>query len=288
MKPLNSLNPALVDPLSLINSLRQIGFRDAGGRPGLYERLTIPGVNDGHRRRLIIVPLNREMADFTELMSDALRQISTLEISVPSSAILTKTSLPTGDAYRFRRAEAEIGGSIPWLAGEELYTGARGVLLAGAKARVTQSPYFGPQNGRFAKRFLESVWMGQTEIGSFVVTAYAPSDELFAVSESLKKNPASLTRYSGREIGESIIESLKAVTDALTTYRQTKSLREFESGVSRGISRELTLALTHLSGTRSEAEISIIQADETTSLVDDSATSTAFVFTPSLDVSWGW
>ncbi len=57
------IDPAAVDPHTLIDVLRQVGFIDRGGRSGVYVRLQWPETRDG-RQASVIVPLDAGYADY--------------------------------------------------------------------------------------------------------------------------------------------------------------------------------------------------------------------------------
>lgn len=62
---------AAVDPNRLVDLLQVAGFTNAGGRTGVYVRLTWPG-QTGLREGSLVVPLDRTMADYPDLLGDTL------------------------------------------------------------------------------------------------------------------------------------------------------------------------------------------------------------------------
>ncbi|MFC9773616.1 MULTISPECIES: hypothetical protein [unclassified Pseudarthrobacter] len=150
-----------------------------------------------------------------------------------------------GDELKFRKNVSTVGGAVAWAAGKSLIGAAENILLAGAKTRLSRRAYYGQTNGRFAHRFLDSVLMGQTEIGSYVVTAFAPPHETFP-DKAPKIDAASIAglgTYTGREIVESVVGGLESTIEALEHYKATNSMSGFERGVSLGVSREMVEAV---------------------------------------------
>jgi hypothetical protein len=165
--------------------------------------------------------------------------------------------LPPGDTVRFKKDVESIAGSVPWLVGEDLIASARGILLAGAKARLSRRAYYGQTNGRFAKRFLLSVLMGQTEVGSYVVTAVTTPDEVFLerASTDLPGLPG-VGSYTGREILSKMIQGLTATQEALAHYHANRSLSGFDE-IDKGVSRELTDSVRTLASESGESTVSV-------------------------------
>ncbi|WP_328992198.1 hypothetical protein OG394_38190 [Kribbella sp. NBC_01245] len=257
IRPHNTEN---VDPELLAALLEGAGWQQVGGRLGEYTRYAAPAAEqilDGSTRRLLI-PLNRRNSDYAELMHDALTQLSDLEVSSPAAVtpVLNRLAAAPGDEVRFKKDVATINGAIPWLTGEELYASARGLLVAGAKSRMTRKAYFGQSNGLFANRFLRAVLMGQTQIGSYVVTAFTPNSQEFP-DRIGKDNTNSLTGYTGREIVESMTSGLAATSEAIEHYNSSSSLAAFEDGVRHGISRELTDSLRQMVKNSDGAEVKV-------------------------------
>ena len=80
------------------------------------------------------------------------------------------------DSTRWKKETALDAGVIAWDQGEALFLAARSQLVASAKSTREPRRYHGNTSAYVAKRFLESSFMGQTDIGSFIVTAYTPAD----------------------------------------------------------------------------------------------------------------
>lgn len=61
---------AEVDPDRLVARLHDAGWETAGGRDGVYARLTWPGTGG-----TLVVPLNRAMGDYVDLMAAVLIEL---------------------------------------------------------------------------------------------------------------------------------------------------------------------------------------------------------------------
>lgn len=233
------------------------GWERHGGREGIYERLRFKKDEKSKRdpdpinalhgpdRIDLIMPLDQSWADYDELLSELLLRLATFTPEI--ARIMRKELLERspGDQLKFKKDVPTIKGAVAWSLGKDLIWSAENILLAGAKTRLHRRAYYGQVNGQFAHRFLDSVLMGQTEIGSYVVTAFAPAQEAFPdkVSKSEYPTVQGVGTYTGREIVESVVEGLESTLEALDHHRSTNSLSGFERGVRNGVSKEMVQAV---------------------------------------------
>jgi hypothetical protein len=256
-----SLRPEAVDPERLTLLLQEHGWTRRGGRPGSYSRWVLPGREPDEARASVIVPLNRSAADFAELLQETLTTLWGLAPSSLEAAagVLDELARVPGDQIRFRKDVATVNGAVAWPLGHELVEAARASLVAGAKARLSKRAYYGNANGRFAKRFIESVLMGQTEIGSYVVTAFSPPDQTFPEKETPTDAPSLpfIASYTGRQIVDALVDALSATQEAVEHFERQNSFAGFEQGVHRGVSRELTDALQGMVSSAEAAEVTV-------------------------------
>lgn len=227
----------------LIRTLASTGWVPSGGRPELYERWTLSGTGI----EKILIPIDPERPDYTDLLRDAWGSLTRLASrAVEASAALAALNRAPGDEVRFHKEAHTIRGAVAWPDGEDLILSARHALVAAAKASLSRRSYYAQRHGTFAKRFLESVLMGQTQVGSYVVTAYTPVDEIFEERPSATPDTTGARRiagYRGREITETLTTALLAVQEAAAHYNTSANLNAFEEGVKSGISKELTDAV---------------------------------------------
>jgi hypothetical protein len=165
------------------------------------------------------------------------------------------------DKFEFRKQSRAPSGFISWAQGEELLTAARAALSSAAKASREASQHFGNRHGQFANRYLEQVLMGQTEPGSYVVTAYAPPGALVAFHQPPSTQQVvhfdGIDAVSGRAIAQALTRSLGAAQEAVEHARRTDDLSGFQAGVQAGVSFELAMALSRLTSGADEADVTI-------------------------------
>ena len=194
--------------------------------------------------------------DFTELLSAALITLRTGYPELWFRSLLPRLRPDLTDEFRFSKETVSPSGLIRWPDGQELIEAARATLTAGVKAHRRRERYFSNRFGSFAKRYLDTVLMGQTAVGSYVVTAYVPS--MARVPLGLGPSGFDLEGIDiaiAGEVTQSVVGALEAMTEPIAHYRQASSMTAFEAGVERGVSHEMATALGHLTSNSDAAEI---------------------------------
>lgn len=258
-------------------ALRHFGWQLAGGIPGRYELWrpdpTISRLGgaasitdleaDEWQDAEALVPLDPSRRDFPVLMGRA-RKTLTEVMGVEASRFfdtLAQTVRAALDATRFKKSTSFDNGLIAWEQGESLYDAARQGLMAAAKASKTPRRYHGNASAYLAHQFLESAMMGQTEIGSYVVTAYSPANKRFHTTQAEADRATGYGEEFGGLTGRDVIRqlevSLSAVREAMQEFRRTPKLEVFAEAVPEGVSYELVSSLGLLSEDSSESAVEI-------------------------------
>ncbi len=239
----------LMNPELLARALTDVGWRLMGkSKSGnaRYEDIQFGA------RRWILVPEDLRVPGAAELLSDAWRQLVELSPGL-LERILDQDFSGLHDSVRFRKETAAPRGLILWHEGEQLVRAARETLAAGAKAFSGKRAYFGNSNSGIVQRYLSATYMGQTGIGSYVVTALTP---VLSLGEGLSKESAA-SPVQGRDVTLSVATALGAAVEAIDHYQSTKSVAGFREAVSRGLSVELARGLVALAENAEEATISV-------------------------------
>jgi hypothetical protein len=173
--------------------------------------------------------------------------------------IAPRLSAPAADRFSFRKESAAPSGLIAWPAGEDLILSAKQSLIAGAKAHLEHARHYGNRLGQFAKRYLETVLMGQTAPGSYIITAYAPADATVPIRGGAHDELSyeGITVASGRRINVSYAHALEAAAEAVEHYHLTGSFAGFDDGVNRGVSYEMARALKGITQNSDGADVTI-------------------------------
>ncbi|MEU7860191.1 hypothetical protein [Nonomuraea sp. NPDC049141] len=246
-------SPVSLDPSNLISLLAVAGWDKQGGRSNVYERWA---VREDNEILSVLVPLDRTRDDYTDLLEEA---VSSLERSRLASAhrVLSRLRAP-GDEVQWQTEPHAVRGLIPWLHGEAMIASAKQILVAAAKAARHPSAYHGQREWKFAREYLEKVLMGQTQVGSYVVTAYTPVGQIRetgGVNREVESNPGGTT--TGRDVMERLTSSLIAIREGVDHFTSTGSLSGFDAGIVKGVSCELTRALSALVKDSDGARVSV-------------------------------
>ncbi|MFJ9605463.1 hypothetical protein ACIRS1_03805 [Kitasatospora sp. NPDC101176] len=255
-EPSSSALVERVDPAKLAVLLEDSGWKLAGGRRGIFLRLSPPGDSPEWPRTSLLLPLDQEDPDYREVMSVALHQIS-LNHDFWTRVVFPKIVTNSADEFKFRRESAAPSGLIDWRSGERLIDSARRAMLAGAKYYLGPERHFVNRHGRFASRYLDQVLMGQTEPGSYIVTAFVPPDS----SVPLKAEPEPIITgfgaVSSRSVSEAFARAVESTVEAIAHYKSTGALSGFVAGVENGVSYEMTSALLGMASMSDGADITI-------------------------------
>ncbi len=123
----------------------------------------------------LLVPRSSGLADYARRVHELLRFLSQLEERTPW-AVLRDFSLAETDLIRVQLPEAHTGPSIPIADAALLLTEAQKLL--GAAACSASKPQRAYRTGRnkAASDYLQTVHMGQTERGSFIINHCCPTN----------------------------------------------------------------------------------------------------------------
>ncbi|WP_194521936.1 hypothetical protein [Cellulosimicrobium sp. JZ28] len=240
-----SLEPKTIEPLT--RTLQAFSWRSVGGVPGLFEVW-----EDDHGRSEILVPTNPNKADFTVLLGRAYEQLQSLlgekgarylaaeELSLTSSL----------DLSRWHKESDLPNGVIRWPVGERHFLAVRAALSASAKSTRSPRKYHGNGGAFIASAFLEETLMGQTQIGSFVVTAHVPSNAVIPTTrssaEKLDRRERGAETISTAAILDKLETALATAQEGLSEYKRRPNLDAFDGAEEEGLSHELAKALADL------------------------------------------
>ncbi|MDP3949090.1 hypothetical protein [Microbacterium sp.] len=267
----------------LRHALRQLGWLPAGTFRDQVEYWE--PANDNLRGPIheVILPIGEQRSDSDSLTSKAaaalqgeygqefLHTLKMVELMISKQL----------DEVLLRRATSDGLGLISWDDGNSMVSGARGLLSAAAKATSRRRRRFANTEAPIADAFLRQCLMGQTKVGSYVVTALTPTYGKFSTSASADEKAKSMApAFDGRTITGTLQTALGAVTAALEESRGSDSVEAFDAHVEDGISLELVRSLVQIVG---EVESSVTlhyNEVETLDVPGNDRTGQVFEFTP--------
>lgn len=254
MTPLQQLDPT---PQELMVALEFLGWTQSGQMGN-----TVASWSSG--RDELIIPLDPTRGDFGYLLNRAIRALEQLHGDNAERTLnnVIQSTRNVFDVSRFMCETNNRAGLISWAKGKSLYDAAEQSLLAAARSTRAPRKYHGNASAYLAHNVIQSAFMGQTEISSFVVTMLTPPSKSFLLSKAdeAKADQVSIdaaTGISGRQVLETLESALTGTKVALKEYRTTSEIEVFDDLANSGVSAELLKALSSISQEVSESGVTL-------------------------------
>ena len=122
------------------------------------------------------------------------------------------------------------------------------MLSAAAQAIYAKRRNFSGRAPKDARECLDTLLLGQTEIGSYVVNVIVPNQANFVVDPVVADQETADAVPLSQAIMWSLVTGLDALAKASTTYAKTGELKAFDDAVLSGVSANLCDALLGFSG----------------------------------------
>ncbi|MBT2325548.1 hypothetical protein J7E62_24750 [Variovorax paradoxus] len=144
-------------------------------------------------------------------------------------------------------------GTIPLEDGVLLNQKARDLMASAVLSTISKRKHFSGARPPEATSYLDSLRLGQTEIGSYVVNVIAPSTPVPVDLETIPLPGLSTL------VTANLTASLEALSGAIDAYEEQGDLSVFDKAIERGASANMCDALVGLSGSQKQRgfEISI-------------------------------
>lgn len=142
-------------------------------------------------------------------------------------------------------------GTIPLDDGVLLNQRARDLMTSAALSTLSKRRHFRGSRPPEATDYLARLRLGQTRIGSYVVSVLAPVGENAASQLDLQS-----TTFS-QEVTSNLANALNAITHAVLTYSESKNLSAFDLAVEKGASANMCDALAGFSGSAHKRAFSL-------------------------------
>ena len=193
----------------------------------------------------ILVSLGDEFADYASTMARALAALSEVEQRDQASiyADLGSTGV---DTVRLRAPDADSQGTIALSHGVAMYQEAENLMLAAACAAHDPRRSYHPRKIAEVRDYLDTIRLGQTERGSYVITIQSP------IAPALGKNvqhalmPELDDEPFPRAVTLKLAKALRSATTAISRAVDTDRFDAFEAAVQDGVNANLCDALSHL------------------------------------------
>lgn len=208
-------------------------------------------VHEGEKRKVILLPTNKSFDDFNEVMFRALQGIAYVE-DKKLNEVVTDIMQIVDDVLRVRVSGMYTqDGTIPIEQGVELIQRTKEMLIAVSNATAAKEPkpiYYGVRSDD-TNDFIKNVKLGQTEVGSYIITAHSPLPNIQTQIENVADE------YFPRRVYQKTAEALGAALKAKKQAVETSNIEVFKTYIDKGLSANFCDALAELRGENDQATI---------------------------------
>ena len=192
----------------------------------------------------VVLPLSRSVKDYLPRLNDALVAVASFErrgvLDVISDIGRMFANVVT---VRVIHVDTD-NGTIPINDGVLLITKAKDLLSAAAQSIFAKRKHFTGKPTPDAKEYIDTLLLGQTEVGSYVVNVIAPIQGSPMAAGDAESTPLA------NAVSLNLVTGLDALAKASERYQETGNLREFETTIVQGVSANMCDALLGFSGVK--------------------------------------
>jgi flagellar biosynthesis regulator FlaF len=213
---------------------------------------------DGQYDAEVILPRQAKARDYKERVIDLLISIAEFENHLPSE-IATAIINVSVDIVYIRVIHDDVeSGTIPLDDGILLNEKARDLMTSAVLSAISKRKHFSGARPMEATEYLQTLRLGQTQVGSYVVNIIAPLPPKVLEQESSSIDTTSFTRM----VTVNLATSLDALQNAINEF-DDEDFSIFDEAVSKGVSANMCDALLGLSGDNKTRSFSISIAAST-------------------------
>ncbi|MFM0496777.1 hypothetical protein [Paraburkholderia caledonica] len=189
----------------------------------------------------VVLPFSY-VKDYWQRIRDALASIASFEErAVPE--VLNEVKRLFANVITIRVVHDDTNdGTIPINDGVLLIAKAKDLLAAAARSLYAKRKQFTQSAPKEAKEYLETLLLGQTEVGSYVVNVIAPAQAVAVGPEVATTIPLA------QAITSNLLSGLNALEKATAAYGEEGDLGTFDDAVLAGASSNMCDALLGFSG----------------------------------------
>lgn len=232
---------ASLQPLEVMAYLRANGWAELRSEPGRVSYWEKPSGEELPFE--VAVPLRRDFRDYAARVEDLLSVLRVAE-GRPTYAVYRNLTSATCDLIRIRLlAKGSADGTVPLDVGAGLIEHARDLVMAGACVTAQPRVWYRNRRPTEAEDYLRGVRLGQTEVGSFVITVLSRvGPSLFRASDDQLTVPAPFER----RVTTTLALALDATRQAAETAGSSARLDAFQNQVAAGVTVNLCDAVAGL------------------------------------------
>lgn len=204
----------------------------------------------------IVLPISTSVKDYDQRLYDAIRMLSLYEKRSISDLINDLARYFSNlIAVRVIGSDTDSG-TIPISDGVLLFIKAKELLYSAAMSMYAKKKQFSGALPKDSKSYIDSLLLGQTEIGSYVINIIAPV-QFQAINLNV------VDEYPFAEaVTHNLLTSIAALVEASNMYKRNRDLTVFETAIAKGASSNMCDALIGFSGEerRRDFEVRICSA----------------------------
>ncbi|MBP0444644.1 hypothetical protein J8J14_07595 [Roseomonas sp. SSH11] len=243
-----------LSPLAVAGYLRQNGWEASnpyGSYGRIFRRMNEAGENDE-----ILISTSQEVSDYATVMSVFVNDLAEIE-GRPPSEVLEDLTLTSFDVVKLRAADADDIGSISLDTSIDLHQQAREILIAAANVAAAPQPraYWQGRQFQLVNAYADSLRVGQTQRGSFVVPILSPWQ--FSMPADNNQPLLSFEHPFGRRSTRVLAEALKATRQAIDAVMVDGVKVAFSRAVKAGVSANLCRALGRIASITDGVHVSL-------------------------------
>jgi len=192
----------------------------------------------------VVLPMSRSVKDYVPRLRDALAAVASFERRGVLD-VISDIGRMFANVITVRVIHADTDdGTIPINDGVLLITKAKDLLSAAAQSIFAKRKHFTGKPMPNAKEYVDTLLLGQTEVGSYVVNVIAPVQGAPMAPGEAESVPLA------KAVTLNLVTGLEALAKASERYQETGSLREFETTIVQGASANMCDALLGFSGVK--------------------------------------
>lgn len=206
-----------------------------------------------------IIPGTASIADYAHAVSQVIGKFAKVE-ERDELQVYRDLSTADQDVVRVRAPEAQDSGSVRLDSGVNLVVHARNLLLSAACSVSDPRAAYRAGGVKEATDYLDRVFLGQTERGSFVVTLLSPVTPTLENTKQAAFWPKPSEDPFERRVTRRLAQGLEAARDAIEKTNRGDPFEAFVGAVKNGVSANLCEAAASLIERGNGLDVSITWA----------------------------
>ncbi len=199
----------------------------------------------------ILLPLKRDYVDYVDRKIQFIEDLALIE-KRPVIQIINDIAAINNDVIRIRLHGIDtVDGCIPLFQGAEMIEKSYEMILAAACASVKPMPIYQGQRYKQAMEYIKNVKLGQTEIGSYVITAHSPISR--SAQMSLDQNA---DESFERRVIRTFVNAVQSAKEATRQSLEAGNVNIFRQFVENGVSANLCEAIADIRSIDETADLS--------------------------------